>query len=102
MRTPVVLIMTWLIGRALTESRISKNCGWIVGSPPDSWTRSGSPSLSTSASGMRPAAGLEPQPLRPPIHQIVADQRLLHSVVAAALEVEDPVVLDDHLGRHRY
>ena len=52
-RTPLVLIITCRIGRALTASRIAKNSGWIVGSPPDSCTRSGSPSLATSASSMR-------------------------------------------------
>src|SRR5579872_1309185 len=49
MRRPLVLIIRWRIGRALAAARISKNCGWIVGSPPESCTRSGSPSEATAA-----------------------------------------------------
>src|SRR6185436_15711074 len=47
----------------------------------------------------RPVARLDPQFLLPPIIEVVADQRLLDAVVAAPLEVEDLVILDDHLGR---
>ena len=53
MRSPLVLIMTWRIGRARTASRMANSSGCSVGSPPESCTRSGSPSLATSASSMR-------------------------------------------------
>ena len=48
----------------------------------------------------RAVAGLQPEFLRPPVIEIVADQRLLHAVIAAALEIEDEAVLDDDLGGH--
>ena len=52
MRTPLVLIMMWRIGRARAAATISQNKGWMVGSPPESWTRSGSPSAFTTASSI--------------------------------------------------
>ncbi len=52
MRMPLVLSMMWRIGRARAARRISRICGWIVGSPPEICSRSGCPSLSTSRSSM--------------------------------------------------
>ena len=49
----------------------------------------------------RPVAGLEPQFLRTPIIEIVADQRLLHAMHEAALQIIDGLILDDDLGWHR-
>ncbi len=40
------------MGRRLAASRISKNRGWIVGSPPLIWTMSGSFSFRTTQSSM--------------------------------------------------
>ena len=49
MRMPLVLTMRCLIGRRLAASRISKKCGWIVGSPPLICTMSGSPLVADDA-----------------------------------------------------
>ena len=40
------------IGRARAAATISQKSGWMVGSPPDSWTRSGSPSAFTTVSSI--------------------------------------------------
>src|ERR1035441_9094230 len=40
------------MGRAFAISTILKKSGWTVGSPPESWTTSGWPSLRTTASNM--------------------------------------------------
>ena len=53
MRTPLVLTIRWRIGRRFAASRIAKKSGWIVGSPPEIWTTSGSSSFLTTASSMR-------------------------------------------------
>ena len=53
MRMPLVLSMMWRIGRRFAAAMISRICGWIVGSPPEICSRSGSPSDATSASIMR-------------------------------------------------
>ena len=45
MRMPLVLTIRCWIGRALARSRMAKKSGWIVGSPPEICTTSGSPSL---------------------------------------------------------
>jgi hypothetical protein len=37
-------------GRRFAASMISMICGWIVGSPPESWSKSASPSEAHSAS----------------------------------------------------
>ena len=55
--------------------------------------------LGPGLGAQRTVAGLEPVLLRAPIGKIVADQRLLHAMRAAAFEVEDAIVLDDDLGR---
>ena len=47
-RTPLVLTIKCRIGRDRAAATISQNWGWIVGSPPESWTRSGSPSARTT------------------------------------------------------
>src|ERR1700761_3521673 len=49
----------------------------------------------------RPVARLQPELLRAPVIEVVADQRLLHAMIATALQIEDEVVLDDDLRRHR-
>ena len=51
--------------------------------------------------GERNIAGLKPVPLLAPIGGIGRDQRLLHTVRAAALLVIDRVTLDEDLGRNR-
>ena len=48
-----------------------------------------------------PVAGLQPVLLRFPVGEVVADQRLLHAVFAAALLVEDVRALRDDLGRNQ-
>ena len=53
MRMPLVFSITCLIGRRRAAAMISRICGWMVGSPPEICTRSGSPSLATRASNMR-------------------------------------------------
>ena len=53
MRMPLVFTIRCWIGAAFAQSRTSKNCGWIVGSPPEICTTSGSPSLRTTASSRR-------------------------------------------------
>ena len=45
MRMPLVFSITCLIGRRRAAAMISRICGWMVGSPPEICTRSGSPSL---------------------------------------------------------
>ena len=47
----------------------------------------------------RPVAGLQPVLLGLPIGRGRRDQGLLHAVLAAALQIEDVVVLGDDLGR---
>jgi hypothetical protein len=50
---PLVFSMMWRIGRRRAASMIGRISGWMVGSPPEICTRSGSPSLATKASNMR-------------------------------------------------
>ena len=52
MRMPLVFSITCLMGRRRAAARMSRICGWMVGSPPEICTRSGSPSLLTRASSM--------------------------------------------------
>ena len=47
----------------------------------------------------RPVAGLQPVLLRFPVGDVVADQRLLDAMIAAALLVEDLAFLAEDLGR---
>ncbi len=49
---PFVFSITSGIPRAFAALSISRICGWIDGSPPDSWTASGSPSAATNASSI--------------------------------------------------
>ncbi len=49
-RMPLVLRLTDLIGLAWARSIICKICLWIVGSPPENISTSGSPSAATNAS----------------------------------------------------
>ena len=48
-----MLTIRWRMGRALAMSKISKNSGCSVGSPPEICTTSGWPSLRTTASSIR-------------------------------------------------
>ncbi|COV47917.1 Uncharacterised protein [Mycobacterium tuberculosis] len=50
---PLVLMMTVLTGRAWAASTNSRSCLWMVGSPPENITTSGSPSAATSVSSIR-------------------------------------------------
>ena len=49
MRTPLVFSMSGGSASIWRARRMSRICGWIVGSPPEICTRSGSPSLATSS-----------------------------------------------------
>jgi len=51
-RMPLVLSITNGIPRLLAAASISRISGWIEGSPPESWTASGSPSAATKASSI--------------------------------------------------
>ena len=50
---PLVLRLTALMGRACAMSMKSRICLWMVGSPPENMTTSGSPSAATKASSIR-------------------------------------------------
>ena len=49
---PLVLRLTALIGRAWARSMIARMSWWMVGSPPENITTSGSPSAATNASSI--------------------------------------------------
>jgi hypothetical protein len=49
---PLVLSITREMPRALAAASMSRICGWIDGSPPESWTASGRPSAATNASSI--------------------------------------------------
>jgi hypothetical protein len=49
---PFVLSITSGIPRAFAAANMSRICGWIEGSPPDSCTASGCPSAATNASSI--------------------------------------------------
>jgi hypothetical protein len=48
----LVFTIRWRIGVFFAMSRMAKKSGWMVGSPPEIWTTSGSPSLRTTASNI--------------------------------------------------
>ncbi len=49
----------------------------------------------------RPVAGLQPVPLGLPVADVVADQGLLHAVLAASLQIEDVRRFRDDLRRNK-
>src|SRR6202000_3458751 len=55
--------------------------------------------LGARLQAMGPVAGLEPVLLGLPVREVVGDQGLLDTMLAAALEVEDVLALGDDLGR---